>query len=337
MSGAHLSDYDYELPPELIAQRPLERRDASRLLCLGRANGAVVHRQIAELPELLPDGALLIVNDTRVFPARLRLRRASGGAVEVLLIEARGGGQWLAMTRSSKRLREGEGLLWSEHEAPVVEVVAPADQGHAEVRLLREDLPWVAGEVPLPPYIRRAPDAADRERYQTVFAQHEGSVAAPTAGLHLSEGLLQRIEARGLCWAKVTLHVGPGTFAPVRTEDLDQHRMHEERYEVSESTAAAVAAAKAEGRAVIAVGTTSVRTLEATGGKAGSGRTALFIRPGFSFRVVDGLLTNFHLPRSTLLMLVSALAGREQMLAAYVAAVAERYRFFSYGDAMLIR
>jgi S-adenosylmethionine:tRNA ribosyltransferase-isomerase len=346
-----LAELDYDLPPERIAQEPSARREDARLLVLDRATGARAHRTIADLPDLLAPGDLLVVNDTRVRPARLRARRATGGAVEILLLEpapARGSESWLALVAANRPLRAGETLALGGGEG---------------VRLLERtpDGPWVVeaagcsvldlmarhGEMPLPPYIRREDadprSALDRERYQTVFAREEGAVAAPTAGLHLTEPLLAAVRARGIGTASVTLHVGPGTFLPVTAERLADHRMHPEPYAVSATTADAVARTRAAGGRVVAVGTTTVRTLEAAAlaspdglPRAGAGTTDLFVLPGFRFRAVDALLTNFHLPRSTLLALVAAFAGLDTVLAAYREAVARGYRFFSYGDAMLL-
>jgi len=332
-----LSDFDYELPEALIAQRPPEARDGGRLMLL-RAGGALEHRTVPDLPDLVEPGTLMVVNDSRVLPARLWARRPSGGRVELLLLEKLGqeGGRerWRCMLRASKGPRGGEVLVLEGADVEVTVAAEPVG-GRAEV-LLGPGTAQRHGSMPLPPYIRRADEAADRERYQTVYCREEGSVAAPTAGLHFTDALLEALRARGVEIARVTLHVGPGTFQPVRVEQVEAHRMEEERFEVPEETAAAIARAKGEGRKVLAVGTTVVRTLEATGGRAGAGRTELFIRPGHRFAVVDRLLTNFHLPRSTLLMLVSALAGRERVLAAYAEAVRLGYRFYSYGDAMLI-
>lgn len=338
---------DYELPEELIAQEPLPQRDAARLLCLDR-QGAVEHRRIRELPELLPP-SLVVLNDTRVIPARLLGRKPSGGRVELLLLEREaqhGDGEiWKAWGRASKPLRPGQGVTW-EQGALQARVLERAADGSLRVWLQAEGTVWEAiarlGRMPLPPYIRREAHARDAERYQTVFARTPGAVAAPTAGLHFTPELLDAMQSRGHRIAYVTLHVGPGTFAPLRAETLTEHPMHSERYEISEATRGAVAEAKAEGRPVLAVGTTVTRTLEAAatsegGVQAGAGATSLFIYPPYRFKVVDALLTNFHLPRSTLLALVMAFGGEDAVRRAYRAAVAERYRFFSYGDAMLLK
>jgi S-adenosylmethionine:tRNA ribosyltransferase-isomerase len=339
-----LSDFDYELPEPLVAQEPVSPRDASRLLVLG-AEGAPAHRRFAELDALLAPGDLLVFNDTKVIPARLVGRKATGGKVELLLCEPLAGGlgrRWRAMGQASKPIREGARLAFDGLEA---RVLAAEGEGFYEVELDREGAELEAaleraGRIPLPPYIRRAPGPLDRERYQTLWARAPGSAAAPTAGLHFTEPLLARLEARGVRRTEVTLHVGPGTFLPVRGDSVEEHRMHAERYEVSEAAAEAVAACRARGGRVVAVGTTSVRTLESSFDGArvapGAGRTALFVRPGHAFRAVDALVTNFHLPRSTLLMLVCAFGGTERVLAAYREAVRLRYRFFSYGDAMLL-
>ena len=362
------SDFDYDLPPDLIAQAPCAERDASRLLVLDRQTGALDDRRFAELPSLLPPGALLVLNDTRVLPARLRAVKPSGGQVEVLLVRVIAGDgagdgtaegpTWLCLTRSSKGLRAGGTVdlpYPSPHDGVRARVVSVGDEGAAELAFVPPPgrdpgpgwfLPWVhaVGETPLPPYIHREagdlPD--DRARYQTVYARHLGSVTAPTAGLHFTEALLEALRAAGFETAYLTLHVGPGTFRPVRADDVGEHRMDGEWVNVPSEVVQAIARARAAGRPVVAVGTTTVRALEgawseAVGLQPGGREVSLFIRPPYPFRVVDALVTNFHLPRSTLLMLVSALAGREHTLAAYRHAVAERYRFYSYGDAMLIR
>jgi S-adenosylmethionine:tRNA ribosyltransferase-isomerase len=340
------ADYDYELPPELIAQTPASRRDASRLLVVS-PDGTVIDRVFTDLVDLLPRDAVLVVNDTRVIPARLRARKPSGGAVELLLLEPERpgdpGGRWIALARASKPLRAGAALLLDD--GTVVRVAAPRTDDATLVVVFEGDARPLEvmdrlGEVPLPPYIERsagASDAADRERYQTVYAAAPGAAAAPTAGLHFTPALLAALDGRGVTRASITLHVGLGTFAPVRHDDLRAHRMHRERYSIPPATAALVAS----GRPVVAVGTTVVRALEAAATAprtvtTGPGATDLFIGPEHTFRAVDHLITNFHLPQSTLLVLVSAFAGRERVLAAYRHAVAARYRFFSYGDAMLL-
>ncbi len=344
------ADFDYDLPPELIAQEPAARRDASRLLVLRRAGGAREHRRMADLPDLLAPGDLLVLNNTRVTPSRLFARKAeTGGRVELLFLEAAAPGEWDVLLRAHHRPRPGDRLLLDAAGAAATFV---ADGRHGAARLRLEagvDLPALLereGQMPLPPYIRRkaaSPEraAADRERYQTVYASRPGAVAAPTAGLHFTPELFARLAARGVARTEVTLHVGPGTFRPVTAERVEEHRMDAERWELPAETAAAVAAARARGGRVVAVGSTSVRTLETAAARPegfgpGAGRTELFIVPPHTFRVVDGLLTNFHLPRSTLLMMVCAFAGRDAVLGAYADAIREHYRFFSYGDAMLI-
>ena len=339
-------DFKYHLPAELIAQRPPSERDGGRLMVVDRGSGDLDHRAITDLPALLPAGCLLVVNDSRVIPARLAARRATGGKVEVFLLERLGphgqsGETWRCMFRASKRLHQGETLelLGTDGEPAPTPPLVVQDQpegGRASVLLPDAQATLATGSIPLPPYITRAADDDDAVRYQTVYSRHEGSVAAPTAGLHFTPAILDAIQARGLELAKVTLHVGPGTFTPVRAHRLEDHRMESEAYEVPEQTAAAIARAKAEGRPVVAVGTTVTRTLETSRGKAGRGRSELFIYPGHEFAVVDGLLTNFHLPESTLIMLVAALASKDRILTAYREAVERRYRFYSYGDAMLI-
>ncbi len=340
-----LSTFDYELPESLVAQEPLPERDASRLMLLPRAGGAARDLRFRDLPDLLSPGDLLVLNDTRVLPARLLGRKASGGRCELLLVEPLAeapAGRWRALGQSSKPLRAGTRLAFGTLGATVDAVEGDGflavrfDRGGADLERALD----AEGRVPLPPYIRRPPGPADRERYQTVVARVPGSVAAPTAGLHFTEALLARAEARGVRLASVTLHVGPGTFLPVRSDDVESHRMHSERYQVPARTAQEFAACRARGGRVVAVGTTAVRTLESAfdGGalRAGAGRTDLFVRPGYAFRAVDALVTNFHLPRSTLLMLVCAFGGTERVLAAYREAVSAGYRFFSYGDAMLL-
>lgn len=341
-----LSDLDYELPEELIAQEPLPERDASRLLVVDVATNTVDHRRFTELPRLLPP-SLFVFNDTRVFPARLTGRKESGGRVELLLLRKRDevSSRWLALGRSSKGLRPGMDLELAEGRI-TARVLASLEDGQVEVELEGhgdvDALIDEVGDVPLPPYIRRATVDADRDRYQTVYAREPGAVAAPTAGLHFTDTTFRALREAGHEPAYVTLHVGPGTFRPVQAARLEDHPMHEEAYEVPEITADAIASAREEGRPVVAVGTTVVRTLEAAAGDdgvpaRGVGSTRLFIRPPFRFRAIDHLVTNFHLPRSTLLALVMALAGVDLTRRAYREAVAERYRFYSYGDAMLIR
>jgi len=339
------SDYDYELPKELIAQRPAERRDGSRLLVLRRDGGALEHRAFADVLDYLRRGDLLVVNESRVIPARLLgKKRGTGGRVEVFLLRELGPGRWEALVRPGARVRPGATLEFGAGKL-AARVVRAAPGGKREIEFdVGPDLAATLeriGTVPLPPYIEREPDESDRERYQTVYATVPGAVAAPTAGLHFTEALLARACDAGVRVARIVLHVGLGTFRPVVAEDPGEHPMEEERYAVSDEAAAAINEARAAGGRVVAVGTTAVRVLETVAGAdgrvaAGAGATDLFIREPHRFRCTDALITNFHLPRSTLLMLVSAFAGREAVLAAYREAVRERYRFYSYGDAMLI-
>ncbi len=340
-----LSDFDYDLPERLIAQEPVEPRDACRLLVLPRREGPVRHLRFSDLPDLLSPGDLLVLNDTRVIPARLVGRKESGGRCELLLLAPIGdeaGDRWRAMGQASKPLRPGSRLSFGGLSA---RIEVAEGEGFFAVRFDRDGPALLEalereGRVPLPPYIRREPTAADRERYQTIVAKEPGSAAAPTAGLHFTERLLARLAERGVARASVTLHVGPGTFLPVRAENLAGHRLHAERYRVSGEAARAVAGCRNRRGRLVAVGTTTVRTLESaftgSGVRRGWGETDLFIRPGYPFRVIDGLVTNFHLPRSSLLMLACAFGGRKRVLAAYGEAVRERYRFYSYGDAMVM-
>ncbi len=336
-----LADFDFELPPELIAQSPSAQRSASRLLD-GRA-GTPVDRVFHELPALLQPGDLLVLNDTRVIKARLFGTKASGGALEVLVERVLPGHEVQAHVRCSKAPRAGATLrLAGAFNAEVLGRCGP-DNTMFHLRFPADPLALLQahGHVPLPPYITHADGSVDEARYQTVFAQHPGAVAAPTAALHFDDAVLAALRERGVATAFVTLHVGAGTFQPVRVAHIAHHRMHSEWFEVSAATVAAIARTRAAGGRVVAAGTTSVRALEsaAAGGslQAQSGDTSIFITPGYQFRVVDLLITNFHLPRSTLLMLVSAFAGHEHMRALYRHAIAQRYRFFSYGDAMLLR
>lgn len=344
-----VAELDYDLPEELVAQEPSPERDGARLLLLDRdRENAIAHDAVRSLPERVRP-ALWVVNDTRVIPARLFAQKPSGGRVEILLLERIGSEgcheRWRALGRASKPLRAGVALD-VEGASLVITIRERTDDGTLLVELEAPEpvsavLPRV-GHVPLPPYIRRADRPADRARYQTVFAERPGAVAAPTAGLHFSERLLSELERRGHRIARVTLHVGVGTFRPVTAERLEDHPMHAERYEISDAAAEAIAAARRDGMPVVAVGTTVVRTLESASVgdghvRPGAGQTQLFIQPPFSFTVVDALFTNFHLPRSTLLALVMAFGGVSAVRAAYAQAVQERYRFFSYGDAMLIR
>jgi S-adenosylmethionine:tRNA ribosyltransferase-isomerase len=357
-----VADFDFELPPELIAQEPPLERSGARLLHLARDTGAIAHSAVSVLPTLLHPGDLLVVNNTRVFPARLLGHRVpSGGSVECVLLTRVGIGEvsettptpgpgqlWEALVHPGQKLKPGarvmfDGLLHGE-------ILERRAYGRRLVRLWTEDGSSVdavvdaIGHVPLPPYIKRADSPADRDRYQTIFARPRGSVAAPTAGLHFTEPLVRALRDRQIEIAEITLHVGYGTFQPIRVDVVEEHRLEPEHFDISEHAAAAINRALDEGRRVVAVGTTTTRTLEAAALakgndgriRAGAGATDLFIYPGFTFRVVGGLLTNFHLPKSSLLMLVSALAGQARVLAAYREAVARGYRFYSYGDAMLI-
>ena len=332
------SDFDYDLPPELIAQQPVEPRDAARLLLVSRGSGALSHHHVRDLPALLLPGDLLVLNDTRVMAARLLgVRADTGGRVELLLLREHDDGGWSALVRPGRAATPGRQFRLEASDGPLTATVRCREEDTATVTFDRPIDPAAAGTVPLPPYIRDF--AGDPERYQTVYAREPRSAAAPTAGLHFTPELFERLDQAGVERAFLTLEVGPGTFRPVRTEDPAEHVLPPERYRLPPSTAGAIRTARAEGRRVIATGTTVVRTLEHALGRqdgAPEGETALFIRPGHTFNVVDGLLTNFHLPRSTLLMLVSAFAGHGLMREAYAEAIRERYRFYSFGDAMLI-
>ena len=339
------ADFDFDLPPGLIAQLPADRRDASRLLVVDRAAGALHHRAFPDIVEYVAPGDVVVVNETRVFPARLRGRKASGAAAEVLLLHPVAGEErvWTALVRPGGKLKPGRVVEVAEELS--VEILESTPGGERIVRLVTE-LPLAValdrfGEVPLPPYVERAATEEDRERYQTVYARERGSVAAPTAGLHFTPEVLAALEAKGARVARLVLHVGVGTFRPVEAEDPGEHRMHAEWFSVSAEAAGAIEAARATGGRVWAVGTTVVRTLESVATedgvvRAAEGWTDIFIRPPYRFRVVGGLLTNFHLPRSTLLMLVSAFGGHALVMRAYREAVERGYRFFSYGDAMLL-
>jgi len=352
-----VSDFDFELPEELIAQQPPAERGKSRMLVMERDTGVLRDAGFTDFVSLLRAGDLLVLNDSRVIPARLYARRTlvrdrekPTGSIEVMLTEPAEEGCWRALVRPGRKVAIGERLVFAAATGETVLEAEVLERGQFGERLLRfepvEDFYEVLeriGHMPLPPYIHRDDAAADRERYQTVYSRDPGSVAAPTAGLHFTPQVLEAIEARGVEIARVTLHVGLGTFAPLRVERVEDVRLHRERYTLSAAAANAVNRAASEGRRIVAVGTTAVRTLEhcaleAGGGelKAHSGVTEIFISPGFEFRLVGALLTNFHLPQSSLLMLVSAFAGRERVLAAYRHAVGERYRFFSYGDCMFI-
>ncbi len=336
------SDFDYHLPPELIASHPLAARGQSRLLCLNRETGALNHRHFYQLLDLLQPNDCLILNNTRVIPARLFGQKATGGQIEILIERLLEGNQALVHIRASKSPKIGSELILSDN---VRLLVLDKSQSLYQVKLL-SDQPFLTvleqiGHMPLPPYIERKDEPADKEQYQTVYGKIPGAVAAPTAGLHFDKALLEKIAAKGIAIDYVTLHVGAGTFQPVRVENIADHHMHSEWLEVPQSVCELIQNTKASGGRVVCVGTTVVRSLETAAMQTGSiqpfsGQTRMFIYPGFKFHVVDALITNFHLPRSTLLMLVSAFAGREHVLAAYEQAILEKYRFFSYGDAMWI-
>jgi len=344
------ADFHYDLPPELIAQEPLPERTASRMMVVRRATGEWEHRRVADLPAYLRSGDLLVVNNTRVIPARLfGAMTDTGGQVEILLLEELAPGTWEAMFKASRPARAGTTFRLG-HDRIEARIVSVAGEGRVTLALASaEPLPRVLeeeGVPPLPPYIKRNQEgdprtAEDRRRYQTVYARRAGAVAAPTAGLHFSESLLQTLTDHGVRRAHVTLHVGPGTFKPVRVENIEDHVMEAERYEIAEAAAQAIAETRQAGGRIVAVGSTSVRTLETVAKERGAvmasrGRSSLFIHPPFEFKVVNALLTNFHLPESTLIMMVSALAGRDLVLRAYEVAVRQRYRFYSFGDCMLI-
>jgi S-adenosylmethionine:tRNA ribosyltransferase-isomerase len=343
--GSRTSDYDFDLPPELVAQAPAARRDASRLLVVDRGTGRRSHRSFADLLEYVPAGDALVLNETRVFPARLLGRKPSGAPAEVFLLHPEGGDEktWRALVRPGGKLKPGRTVEIAD--GFTVHILESTPTGERIVRL-DTDLPLddalhLHGEVPLPPYVERAAGAEDRERYQTVFARERGSVAAPTAGLHFTPELLAELEAKGVRIVRLVLHVGVGTFRPVEADDPAEHRMHSEWYSVPPESAAALAEVRAAGGSIWAVGTTVARTLESVATEDGTvpaatGWTDIFIRPPYRFRAVDHLVTNFHLPKSTLLMLVSAFCGYDLAMESYREAVAERYRFFSYGDAMLL-
>ena len=341
-----IADFDYALPPSSIAQEAIEPRDHARLMRVPHTEGAPTDHVFHELPRLLRPGDLLVVNRSRVFPARLLGRREGGGGAEVFLLRDVGDDRWEALVRPGRRLRPGAAVAIDPGLTVVIETAAVGPEGRRVVRLRAETGSVEAaleraGHVPLPPYIRRPDRPEDRARYQTVYAREKGSVAAPTAGLHFTPSLLDALRAAGVGIAEIVLHVGPGTFRPVTAEEVEDHRLEPEPYVVPAETADAIASARTSGGRVVAVGTTVVRALEAAadeGGtvRAGAAETALVVRPGFRFRITDALVTNFHLPRSSLLLLVAAFAGRERVLGAYEEAVQRGYRFYSYGDAMLL-
>ncbi len=342
-----LTDFDFLLPDDLIAQVPAATRDASRLLCLDRQSATMESKQFVDIVKYFQSGDVLVVNDTKVIPARLLGRKPTGGRVEVLLVRPYPGDtvdeEWLCLTKSSKPLRIGTVVEFSPGFS--ADILEETETPYRRVRFnysgVFMDKVEEVGHLPLPPYIKREDNQEDRSRYQTVFARERGAVAAPTAGLHFTDKVLEQLKTAGVKIVSLTLHVGLGTFLPVRVDDIRQHKMHAEFYSISAETAAAVNLAHTEGRRVFALGTTSARALETAASEdglltAGSGESEIFIYPGYQFKIVDALITNFHLPKSTLLMLVSAFAGRDFILAAYRQAVAERFRFFSYGDCMLI-
>ncbi len=335
-------DFWYDLPEELIAQTPLQKRDTSRLMVLDKASGEIAHKQFFDVIEYLKPGDCLVMNDSRVLPARLLGHRPTGGAVELLLLRDLGDNQWECLAKPGRKLLEGQKVVFGSGELTAT-VVAVQEDGNRIVKFNYEGIFLEVlerlGKMPLPPYIKA--ELQDQERYQTVYSREVGSAAAPTAGLHFTNELLDKIRAKGVKTAFVTLHVGLGTFRPVKAEDISQHHMHSELCMISEETAALLNETKRAGNRVICVGTTSCRTLESLVNEDGSFEaksrwTDIFIYPGYSFKAMDGLITNFHLPESTLVMLVSAFAGRENVLNAYQTAVKERYRFFSFGDAMFI-
>jgi len=346
-----LNDYDYDLPDELIAQRPVSPRDHSRLLCLEKATGRVTHHRFDGIGELLRSGDLLIVNDTEVIPTRLFGTKETGGKVEVLMLDCTestlqaldtGSLEADCLVRASRAPQKGSKLFFDEHlKAEVLEKENGISRLRFQCHGPFSDILSRIGHVPLPPYVKRADDDHDKTTYQTVYACQKGAVAAPTAGLHFTDNLLKKLQKNGIHLARITLHVGYGTFLPVKVRDIRNHHMYREWFHIPDDTVSQVVRVKQEGGRVVAVGTTSVRTLEHAAGpdglpRAGSGRSDLFIYPGYRFKIVDALLTNFHLPKSTLIMLVSAFAGRENILRAYREAIDRRYRFYSYGDAMLI-
>lgn len=347
----HINDFDYELPEELIAQKPADKRDASRLLVVHRDTGKTEHRHFYDILEYLKEGDCLVLNNSKVLPARLYgIKEGTGAKIEFLLIKRIEGDRWETMVRPGKRLKPGDSVMFSEDPLLKADIIDYGNDGTRIVEfsydgIFMERLEEI-GSMPLPPYIERQSENEDRDRYQTVYCREEGSVAAPTAGLHFTEELLEKAKAKGVELAYVTLHVGIGTFRPVKCENIEDHSMHFEEYHIDEETAETINRAKAEGRRVISVGTTSTRTVESAAYfdeekdcwqvRSGENSTGIFIYPGYEFRIIDSLITNFHLPKSTLLMLISALYDREKILEVYQEAIRERYRFFSYGDAMFI-
>ena len=342
-AGSRTADYDFDLPPELIAQTPAERRDESRLMVLDRKAGTIAHHKFSDFPSFLSAGDALVINSSKVIRARLLGTRDSGASAEVMLIKSLGAGRYEAMVHPGGKLKPGRRVSVSPELEVEIQEITPRRTRIVQLHtaLAFDDAIERFGHIPLPPYIRRADASDDAARYQTVYARQPGSVAAPTAGLHFTDQVLDEIRKRNASIAEVVLHVGAGTFKPVEAEDPAEHVMHEEWFSIPPATAEILNATRERGGKITAVGTTAVRTLESAVSSGGrfapaSGETAIFIRPGFEFRAVDRLLTNFHLPRSTLLMLVAAFAGYELVMAAYREAIAERYRFYSYGDAMVI-
>ena len=339
-----LTDYDYDLPEALIAQQPCPRRDASRLMVLDRGTRKIHHTQFSQIGEFLPTGSLLVINNTKVIPARLIGRKMpTGGKVEFLLTRQKGANTWEALVKPGRRVTNGTRIVF-EDGVLTAKILAKSSLGLYTVRFKYDgdfdEILAQVGKVPLPPYIKRDPNRTDKEEYQCVYAKEAGAIAAPTAGLHFTLGLMDKLKRNGIHQVPLTLHVGLGTFQPVKTENIEMHKMHSEYFELSQTGANWINVAKEEGRKIVAIGTTSVRALETVAsGRSVSpyeGYTDIFIYPGYQFKVVDALVTNFHLPKSTLLMLVSAFAGRDFILEAYQEAIAQKYRFYSYGDAMLI-
>lgn len=342
----HIDAFDYYLPEELIAQKPLQSRDKSRLMVLNRNTGVIQHKVFSDVIDFIHEGDCLVMNDSKVIPARLYgVKESTGAKIEFLLTKRMDMHTWETMVKPGKRIKQGTRVIFGHNKELVAEVMGFGKDGTRIVKFIYEgifeDILDRIGQVPLPPYIRRESDSEDKERYQTIYSRNDGSVAAPTAGLHFTEELLNQLMAKGVKLAYVTLHVGIGTFRPVKSENILDHEMHFESYQIDEKNAEIINQTKANGGRIIAVGTTSTRTLESASSREGvvlpsSNETNLFIYPGYEFKVVDAMITNFHLPKSTLLMLISAFYNKDSILKAYEEAVKERYRFFSYGDAMLI-
>ena len=339
-----LTDYDYDLPEALIAQQPCPQRDGSRLMVVDRGTRTIHHTQFSKIGEFLPDRSLLVINNTKVIPARLIGQKLpTGGKIELLLTRQKGANTWEALVKPGRRVTQGTRLVFEEGVL-TGKILAKSSRGLYTVRFEYDgDFQQILarlGKVPLPPYIKREPNRADREEYQCVYAKEAGAIAAPTAGLHFTLGLMDKLKRDGIHHITLTLHVGLGTFQPVKVEDIEAHKMHSEYFALSQTSANQINTAKREGRQIVAVGTTSVRALETAAAESSvdpyQGYTDIFIYPGYQFKIVDALVTNFHLPKSTLLMLVSAFAGHEFILKAYQEAIAQKYRFYSYGDAMLI-